>query len=61
MINKLKRQEGTALIDFKAQINKKIELGTLERMTPERAKEVLAGPHHCTYPGVVMSETSTST
>ena len=30
-------------------------------MTPERAKEVLAGPHHCKYPCVVMSETSTTT
>ena len=48
-------------MDFKAQIKKKMELGTLERMTPERAKEVLVGPHLCTYTGVVMSETSTST
>ena len=47
--------------DFEAQIKKKIELETLERMSPQRAKEVLAGPHHCTYPGVVTSETSTST
>ena len=45
-------------MDFKAQIKKKIELGTLERMSPQRAKEELAGPHHCTYPGVVTSETS---
>ena len=61
LINKLKRQGGTALMDFKAEIKKKIELGTLERMSPQRAKEELAGPHHCTYPGVVTSETSTST
>ena len=47
--------------EFEAQIKKKIELGTFERMSPERAREVLAGPHHCTYPGVVTSETSTST
>ena len=47
--------------DFEAQIKKKIELETLERMSPERAREVLAGPHHCTYPGVVTIETSTST
>ena len=60
LINKLKRQGGSALMDFKAQIRKKIELGMLERMTPERAKEALAGPHHCTYPGVVTRETSTS-
>ena len=58
---KLKRQGGTAFKDFKAQIDKKIELGTLERLTPEKAKEVLAGPYHCTYTGVVMSEISTST
>ena len=31
LINKLKRQVGTAYKDFKAQIDKKIELGTLER------------------------------
>ena len=61
LISKLKRQKGNAYTDFKAQIDKKIELGTLERLTTERAKEVLAGPHHCTYPGVVMSETLTST
>ena len=61
LINKLKIQGGTAYKDFKAQIDKKIELGTLERLTTERAKEVLAGPHHCTYQGVVMIETSTST
>ena len=46
---------------FEAQIKKKIELETLERMSPERAREVLTGPHHCTYPSVVTSETSTST
>ena len=43
---------------FEAQIKKKIELETLERI---RTREVLTGPHHCTYPGVVTSETSTST
>ena len=47
--------------DFFAQIKKKIELGTLEMMSEEKAREILAGPHHCTYPGVVASETSTST
>ena len=30
-------------------------------MSDEKAREVLVGPHHCTYPGVVTSETSTST
>ena len=49
LISKLKRQGVSAFKDFKAQIDKKIELGTLERMTPERAKQFLAGPHHCTY------------
>ena len=47
--------------DFVAQIKKKIEFGTLERMSDEKAREVLSGPHHYTYPGVVSSETSTST
>ena len=42
LINKLKRQGGTAMRDFEAQIKKNIELGTLERMSPERAREVLA-------------------
>ena len=40
------RQGGTAYKDFKAQIDKKKELGKLVRLTPERAKEVLAGHHH---------------
>ena len=30
-------------------------------MSEEKAREILAGPHHCTYPSVVASETSTST
>ena len=37
LINKLKRQVGTAMRDFEAQIKKKIEFGTLQRMSPERA------------------------
>ena len=61
LINKLKKQGGTVMRDFETQIKKRIQLGTLERMSPERAREVLARPHHCTYPGVVTSETSTST
>ena len=32
-----------------------------ERMSEEKAREILAGPHHCTYPGVVASETSVYT
>ena len=57
----LKDKEELYLKILKLKSTKKIELVMLERLTPERAKEVLLGPHHCTYPGVVMSETSTST
>ena len=38
LINSLNRQGGTAMKDFVAQIKKKFELGTLVRMSEEKAR-----------------------
>ena len=47
--------------DFQEQIDKNIELGTLEKMSDAEHEEVKKGPHHYCYPASVISENIDST
>ena len=59
LIRKLKSTN--SLQDFKKEIQKKIDTGTLVKLTKEEEAEILAGTHHFSYLSMVKSETSTST
>ena len=43
---------------FKEEIEKKIQLGTLEKLSKEKLAEILKKPHHFCYVSMVQSENS---
>ena len=49
------------LKQFEKEIQKKIDTGTLVKLSEKELEEVLNGTHHFSYLSMVKSETSTST
>ena len=55
LVTQLKKKGPQALKDFQEQIDKKIELGTLVKMSYVEHEEVKKGPHHYCYPATSNS------